>query len=90
MKISTDYAHSGKYSVKLANAAVSDYAEARLWRADQYPQAAYYSAWYYLPRGYQTTNDWTIMQLTGPGRRRRRVRWRCCWTSICAACRAVT
>ncbi|HVV16502.1 MAG TPA: heparin lyase I family protein [Polyangia bacterium] len=64
--VSTAYAHSGKYSVRLANAAVSDYAEARLWRSDHYPQAAYYSAWYYLPRGYQTTNDWTIMQLRIP------------------------
>jgi hypothetical protein len=64
--ISADYAHSGKYAVKLSNAAVSDYEDARLWRTEQYPQAAYYSAWYFLPRGYQTTNDWTIMQLRVP------------------------
>ncbi len=66
VKISKDYAHSGKYSVRLANATVSDYAEARLWRTDAYPQAAYYSAWYYLPRGYQTTTQWTMMQLRIP------------------------
>ncbi|HVT06631.1 MAG TPA: heparin lyase I family protein [Polyangia bacterium] len=66
VNISTDYAHGGKYAVKLSNAAISDYEEARLWRNDQYPQSAFYSAWYYLPRGYQTTNDWTIMQLRVP------------------------
>jgi hypothetical protein len=64
--VSTDHAHSGKYAVKLSNAAVSSYEEVRLWRTDQFPQAAYYSAWYYLPRAYQTTNDWTIMQLRAP------------------------
>jgi len=68
VKISTDYAHSGKYAVKLSNAAVSmpDKEDARLWRSDRYPQAAYYTAWYYLPRGYETTNEWTIMQLRVP------------------------
>lgn len=64
--VSTDYAHSGRYAVKLANAAVSDYEEVRLWRIDQYPRAAYYSVWFYLPRAYQTTDDWTIMQLRVP------------------------
>jgi hypothetical protein len=64
--VSTDHAHSGRYSVKLSNAAVSSYEEVRLWRTDQFPQSAYYSAWYYLPRAYQTTDDWTIMQLRAP------------------------
>jgi hypothetical protein len=64
--VSTDYAHSGKYSVKMSNAAVSAYEEVRLWRTDQFPQSAYYSAWYYLPRAYQTVDDWTIMQLRAP------------------------
>jgi hypothetical protein len=66
LQLSTDFAHSGKYSVKLANAAVSNYEEVRLWRTDQYPQSAYYSAWFYLPRAYQTTDDWTILQLRNP------------------------
>jgi len=65
-EVSTDFAHSGTYAVKLANAAVSNYEEVRLWRTDQYPQAAYYSAWFYLPRAYQTTDDWTIMQVRNP------------------------
>jgi len=66
LEVSTDQAHSGRYSVKLANAAVSNYEEVRLWRTDQYPQSAYYSAWFYLPRAYQTTDDWTILQLRNP------------------------
>jgi hypothetical protein len=64
--LSTEHAHSGRYAVKLANAAVSTDEEARLWRLDQYPQRAYYSAWYFLPRAYQTSADWTIMQLRAP------------------------
>lgn len=64
--VSTDFAHSGKYSVKLSNAAVADYEAVRLWRQDDYPEDAYYSAWYYLPRAYVTTNDWTILQIRSP------------------------
>jgi hypothetical protein len=64
--VSTDFAHSGKYSVKLSNAAVTAYESVRLWRQDAYPEDAYYSAWYYLPRAYQTVNDWTIMQIRAP------------------------
>jgi hypothetical protein len=64
--VSTDFAHSGRYSVKLSNGAVSDYEAVRLWRVDDYPAEAYYSAWYYLPRAYQTTDDWTIMQIRAP------------------------
>jgi hypothetical protein len=66
LAVSTEHAHGGRYAVKLSNAAVSSYEEVRLWRTDQFPQAAYYSAWYYLPRAYQTTDDWTIMQLRAP------------------------
>ncbi len=64
--VSTDFAHSGQYSVKLSNAATTDYETVGLWRADNYPEEAYYSAWYYLPRAYQTTDDWTIMQIRAP------------------------
>jgi len=64
--ISTDVAHSGTHSVKLANAAPSVYETARLYRQDDYPQDAYYSAWFYLPQAYRTTEDWTIMQFQVP------------------------
>ena len=36
------------------------YEDAHLWRQDDYPVSAYYSAWFYLPRAYQTTADWSI------------------------------
>ncbi len=64
--ISTDIAHSGTHSVKLTNAAPSVYETARLWRQDDYPQEAYYSAWFYLRQAYRTTEDWTIMQFEVP------------------------
>ena len=66
LAISTDFAHSGRYSVKLTNGAISMYEEANLWRQDDYPPEAYYSAWFYLPRAYQTTADWSIMQFQVP------------------------
>lgn len=64
--LSTDYAHGGRYSVKLTNGAVSAYEDAHLWREDDYPVEAYYSAWFYLPRAYQTTADWSIIELQVP------------------------
>src|SRR6185312_11026191 len=48
------------------NGAVSLYEDAHLWREDDYPISAYYSAWFYLPRAYQTTADWSIMQFQSP------------------------
>jgi hypothetical protein len=66
LAISTDVAHSGRYSVKLTNGAVSMYEEAHLWRQDDYPVDGYYSAWFYLPRAYQTTADWSIVQFQIP------------------------
>jgi hypothetical protein len=64
--ISTDFAHSGTHSVRLANGAPSVYETARLWRQDSFPEEAYYSAWFYLPQTYRTTEDWTIMQFNVP------------------------
>jgi hypothetical protein len=64
--ISTTQAHSGTHSVKLSNAAASVYETARLWREDAFPDEAYYSAWFYLPQAYRTTEDWTIMQFNVP------------------------
>lgn len=72
--ISTDVAHSGTHSVKLTNGAPATqingapppYETAALWRQDNFPQTAYYSAWYYLPQSYKTSTDWTIMQFRYP------------------------
>jgi hypothetical protein len=65
--ISTDVAHSGTHSAKLSNGAPTTYETARLWRQDDFPQEAFYSAWFYLPQAFQTTVDWTIMQFRVPG-----------------------
>jgi hypothetical protein len=66
LALSTDVAHGGRYSVKLTNGAVALYEDAHLWRQDDYPVDAYYSAWFYLPRSYQTTADWSIVQFQIP------------------------
>ncbi len=66
LAISSDVVHTGRYAVKITNGAVSMYEAAHLWRQDAYPTSAYYSAWFYLPRTYQTTADWSIMQFEVP------------------------
>ena len=66
LAVSTDFAHTGLYSVKLTNGAVSMSETAHLWRQDDYPPEAYYSVWFYLPRAYQTTADWSLVELQVP------------------------
>jgi hypothetical protein len=48
------------------NGAPPPYGTAALYRQDNFPQGAYFSAWYYLPTPYQTSTDWTIMQFRYP------------------------
>ncbi|HEY0466500.1 MAG TPA: hypothetical protein VGC79_19965, partial [Polyangiaceae bacterium] len=55
-------AHSGRYSLKLTNLAMSDSEGPGTYRELQSPPDAYYSAWYYLPRLYQTNSQWTIQK----------------------------
>jgi hypothetical protein len=64
--VSTDFHHSGNYSVKLTNGAVGAVHTARLWHQGNFPREAFYSVWYYLPRAYQTKVDWTILQFRTP------------------------
>jgi len=66
LAVSTDFAHTGRYSVKLTNGAVSTNENVHLWREDNYPAEAYYSVWFYLPRAYQATADWSIVELQVP------------------------
>jgi hypothetical protein len=61
--LSTDFAHTGRYSVRLGNVATGTYEAARLWRQSGFPTEAYYSAWFYLPSSYKTVSDWTILQV---------------------------
>jgi hypothetical protein len=66
VSVTTEYAHGGKYAVKLTNGAIGTAKEARVWRVGAFPREAYYSAWYFLPRSYVTKVDWTILQFRAP------------------------
>jgi len=55
-------AHSGQYSLKFTDLAMSDSEGPGIYRELQSPPDAYYSAWYYLPRLYQTNSQWTIQK----------------------------
>jgi hypothetical protein len=58
--ISTDFAHSGRYSLKLTDLAADDTNGPAVYRELMSPPDAYYSAWYYIPRAYTTNSEWTI------------------------------
>lgn len=64
-------AHSGRYSLKLTNLAaglpLSDMEGPGVFRELVLPPDLYYSAWYYVPRPYQTKSQWTIMKFKLPG-----------------------
>jgi hypothetical protein len=55
-------AHSGRYSLKFTDLAGSDTIGPGVYRELIAPPDAYYSAWYYIPRLYQTNSQWTIMK----------------------------
>ncbi|HET7540998.1 MAG TPA: hypothetical protein VFK05_14040 [Polyangiaceae bacterium] len=62
VEIADGPAHSGRYSLKLSDLAMSDSEGAGIYRELTSPPDAYYSAWYYLPRLYQTNSQWTIQK----------------------------
>jgi len=55
-------AHSGSWSLHLTDLAASDTIGPGVYRELDSPPDAYYSAWYYIPRQYQTRSQWTIMK----------------------------
>ncbi len=55
-------AHTGSYSVLLSDLAASDTIGPGVYRELDSPPDAYYSAWYFIPRQYQTKSQWTIMK----------------------------
>jgi hypothetical protein len=65
VSVSTDVAHSGRYSGKLAIANATNQTQAaRLFRwgeSENSPQA-YYSVWYYFPREYSGMIWWNVFQ----------------------------
>lgn len=62
VEITDARAHHGKYSLQLTDFAMSDTEGPGVYRELQAPPDAYYSAWYYLPRLYQTNSQWTIQK----------------------------
>lgn len=71
VEISSEQAHSGRYSIKISgNASTSDPTSSSpgggLYKEGPFPQEAYYSAWYYVPQVHQTTMSWTILKFQSP------------------------
>jgi hypothetical protein len=60
--ISDTFAHSGRYSLKFTDLAAKDEEGPCIFREERSPPPAYYSAWYYVPRQYQTLSQWTIQK----------------------------
>jgi hypothetical protein len=55
-------AHSGRFSLKLTDQEQDDMNGPGVFRELVTPPDAYYSAWYYIPRLYQTKSQWTIQK----------------------------
>ncbi|MGO9832613.1 MAG: hypothetical protein ACLP1X_00180 [Polyangiaceae bacterium] len=63
----TEQAHTGAYSVKFASVAAvqgSPYSPGGscLYKEGEFPQSAYYSAWYYIPAFYETLSAWSLLK----------------------------
>jgi hypothetical protein len=71
-EISDAQAHSGQFSARFTSVAgaqpTSRYPPGGggLYKSAVFPAQAYYSAWYYIPRSYQTLSDWSILKLMVP------------------------
>mgnify|MGYP001555420751 CR=1 FL=1 len=62
-KVQSNTVHSGNYAVKLTIDTSSGRSQAAyLFYWDELPEAAYYSAWYYIPDNIDTEVWWNIMQ----------------------------
>jgi len=67
----TEQAHTGAYSVKFASVAAvqgSPYSPGGgcLYKEGEFPQGAYYSAWYYIPAFHETLSAWSILKFMVP------------------------
>jgi len=62
VEIADGPAHSGQFSIEMTDLAMSDSEGPGTFRELLSPPDAYYSAWYYLPRLYQTNSQWTIQK----------------------------
>jgi hypothetical protein len=67
----TERAHTGAYSVKFASLAAvqgSPFSPSGscLYKESEFPQGAYYSAWYYIPAFYETLSAWSVLKFMVP------------------------
>lgn len=62
VEASREEAHSGRYSLKISDFGASDIDGPGMYRELVAAPDAYYSAWYFLPREYQTHSQWTIQK----------------------------
>jgi hypothetical protein len=58
----SEQAHTGHFSVKLTSSVNGENVGAGLFRHSGSSDEAYFSAWYFLPRAYQTISYWTIFR----------------------------
>jgi hypothetical protein len=69
--LSTEQHHSGDHSLKIASlASIPDPGPlpaggGGVYKEGLFPENAYYSAWYYVPRPYVTTTNWNILRFRG-------------------------
>lgn len=67
VEISTTQARSGRHSIKISSSAASPAGSpdtpggGGVYKQGAFPNNAFYSIWYYLPRAYQTGSAWTIL-----------------------------
>ena len=61
---SQDYAHTGKWSLKMANPTPSSSSGTSMvrWLESRTYPSLYYSAWYYFPQRYSVPNYWNLFQ----------------------------
>ncbi len=62
--IVTEQARTGTHSVKVTSSATGADTVAGVYRHWTGLQEAYFSVWYFVPRAYETTSYWTIMQFS--------------------------
>ncbi len=65
LAIVEDPVHGGRYAVKSSIAGSSNLTYARLYRQDDLPVEAYYSAWFYLPAQYAVGQFWSVFEFGG-------------------------
>jgi hypothetical protein len=71
LTVSSEQAHSGHYSLKVASSAslpepgTLPPGGGGVYKEGLFPQDAYYSAWYYIPQAYVTTTNWNILRFRG-------------------------